>query len=378
VARDGGWMPVPDLLEEVHNGDPSLFERLAARALVARTVSFPASRRRHAVCGGVQARQTSTGAIVELTTNASGQRRHARLHGAKYLAECIESVLNQTFRNFEYIIVNNCSTDGTLEIARQYARQDSRIRVHDNTEFVGVIANHNIAFRLMDPAANSYCKVVSGDDFIFPSCLSRLGRHGGRKPIRRSDSSGFVPTERQLHSLAGIQVPQAVNPGRDLCRQVFMGREPSFGFGTPTSILYRADVVRRRDEFYPNPSPHSDTSACFECLQGHGLRLRLSGALVRADPRRDAKLRVCRHEPLRVGLHQRPDAVRTGVSERGGAEGTLEGRGRRLRPVLAVNFRRFREQAFWTYHKSRREELGTRFKSSQLLKAGGATRCARF
>ena len=94
-------------------------------------------------------------------------------NGAKYLAECIESVLNQTYTNFEYIIVNNCSTDGTLEVAREYARKDPRIRVHDNETFVGVIANHNIAFGLMSPAAK-YAKVVSGDDFIFPNCLTRL------------------------------------------------------------------------------------------------------------------------------------------------------------------------------------------------------------
>src|ERR1700690_526046 len=85
-------------------------------------------------------------------------------NGEAYLAECIESVLAQSYGNFEYIIVNNCSKDRTLQIANQYAERDKRIRVHDNTEFVDVIANHNIAFGLIDGAAK-YCKVVSGDDF---------------------------------------------------------------------------------------------------------------------------------------------------------------------------------------------------------------------
>ena len=46
----------------------------------------------------------------------------------KYLRTCIESVLAQTYTNWEYVIVNNCSTDGTLAIAQEYAAADSRIR----------------------------------------------------------------------------------------------------------------------------------------------------------------------------------------------------------------------------------------------------------
>jgi len=62
-------------------------------------------------------------------------------NGEAFLEECIESVLRQTYRNYEYIIVNNCSKDRTPEIASQYAKRDSRIRVHNNNDFVGVIEN---------------------------------------------------------------------------------------------------------------------------------------------------------------------------------------------------------------------------------------------
>lgn len=44
-------------------------------------------------------------------------------NGEEYLAECIESVLGQTYQNWEYCIVNNCSTDRTLEIANGYAKR---------------------------------------------------------------------------------------------------------------------------------------------------------------------------------------------------------------------------------------------------------------
>ena len=61
-------------------------------------------------------------------------------NGAAYLSECIESVLAQTYTNWEYIIVNNCSTDRTRDIASHYAQQDTRIRLHNNDDFLSLDA----------------------------------------------------------------------------------------------------------------------------------------------------------------------------------------------------------------------------------------------
>ena len=94
-------------------------------------------------------------------------------NGEKYLAECIESVLAQTYQNWEYCIVNNCSTDRTLEIAQSYADKDKRIRIHNNVEFVGCDPNGNIAFRQISPESK-YCKVVHADDWIFPECIMKM------------------------------------------------------------------------------------------------------------------------------------------------------------------------------------------------------------
>src|SRR5258708_32012111 len=66
---------------------------------------------------------------------------------AEYLAECIESVLAQTYQNWDYTIVDNCSTDGSAEIAHRYAERDRRIHVSQNRELLPVIPNHNAALR---------------------------------------------------------------------------------------------------------------------------------------------------------------------------------------------------------------------------------------
>src|SRR6185503_16132381 len=82
---------------------------------------------------------------------------------APYLAGCIESVLAQTHRDFEYLLVNNKSTDGSREIAARYSAQDSRLRVIDNPAFVGQVENYNGALAHISPASR-YVKIVQADD----------------------------------------------------------------------------------------------------------------------------------------------------------------------------------------------------------------------
>src|SRR5262245_8491275 len=76
-----------------------------------------------------------------------------------YLAECIESVLGQTYQNFEFLLVNNCSNDGSLEIAQKFASLDRRIRLHNNADFRTQVANYNGALELISPESR-YTKIV--------------------------------------------------------------------------------------------------------------------------------------------------------------------------------------------------------------------------
>ncbi len=183
-------------------------------------------------------------------------------NNAEYIAECIESVLKQSYQNFEYIIVNNCSKDRTLEIAQEYARKDSRIKVHDNDTFLGVIDNHNLAFTLISPNSK-YTKVCSGDDWLYPECLSLMVELAEANP-----SVGMVGS----YSIAGTQLlweglthEQQVVSGREVCRSTLTGGP--YVFGSPTSLLYRSDLLRATKAFYPTANPHSDTSACYMALQ---------------------------------------------------------------------------------------------------------------
>ncbi len=292
-------------------------------------------------------------------------------NGEDYLAKCIESVLRQTYQNFEYIIVNNCSKDGTLALAQEYARKDNRIKVHDNTEFLAVIANHNLAFRLMSPQAR-YCKVVSGDDWIFPDCLSRMVDLAEAHP-----SVGFVGCYQLSgdHILwQGFKYPVAVMHGVELCRRIFLGNDRHFGFGSPTSLLYRADLVRESAEFYPNPSPHADTSACFRYLNrcDFGFLYEvLSFERTHEQTQSYASAQLNRYtsaylnDVIQYGpLYLNPDELKQKTRE------TLDGYYR----FLAVDyFIGFRGKEYWDYHKTRLAELGYPLSRLALFKAAATT-----
>jgi len=179
-----------------------------------------------------------------------------------YLAECIESVLAQRYSNWEYTIVDNCSTDASLEIARRYAARDGRIRVEHNSIPVSAIGNHNLALRQISPMSK-YCKVVFGDDWIFPECLERMVAVAEQYP-----SVGIVSAyalEGQRVNWTGLPYPASLISGREICRKHFL--DSLYVFGTPSSVLYRADLVRSRDPFYDETNIHADTEVCFALLR---------------------------------------------------------------------------------------------------------------
>ncbi|HEY7393157.1 MAG TPA: glycosyltransferase family 2 protein, partial [Bryobacteraceae bacterium] len=196
-------------------------------------------------------------------------------NGAPFLAECIESILSQTYQNYEYIIVNNCSTDRTLDIALQYARKDPRIQVHTNESFVGVMENHNIALRLISPKSK-YCKLVCADDFIFPECLTKMVELAEAHPsvgiVGSYQLSGSGKDGRNWSvKWTALPYPSTVIPGREICRYQLLNM--MYVFGTPSSTMYRADIVRQNTDFFPSPSPHSDTSACYKYLRDNDFGL---------------------------------------------------------------------------------------------------------
>lgn len=95
-------------------------------------------------------------------------------NGEKYIRESIDSVLAQTFNDWELIIVNDCSTDSTPEIAEHYAKLDNRIKVIHNTVNQKLPASLNIGFR---EARGKYLTWTSDDNNYYVNALEVMNQY---------------------------------------------------------------------------------------------------------------------------------------------------------------------------------------------------------
>lgn len=91
-------------------------------------------------------------------------------NGADYLAEAMESICRQTFADWELIVINDCSTDGTADILRKYAEADSRIRVYTNEVNLKLPSSLNKALSL---ARGKYTARMDADDICLPDRLEK-------------------------------------------------------------------------------------------------------------------------------------------------------------------------------------------------------------
>src|SRR6266498_4705624 len=92
-------------------------------------------------------------------------------NGAAYLADCLDSALAQTYREFELLLVDDGSTDDTVKIAEDYERRDSRIRLVSKGKNLGLVQNWNRCVKL---AQGDWIKFLFQDDLLDSSCLTRM------------------------------------------------------------------------------------------------------------------------------------------------------------------------------------------------------------
>jgi len=283
---------------------------------------------------------------------------------AEHINECIGSILVQRYQNWEYLIVDNCSTDESAAIARRFVQQDHRIRLVENRHFLRAVANYNFALRQIS-GASKYCKVVFADDWLFPECLERMVAVAEAHP-----SVGIVGAYGLdgCHVLwSGLPYPSTLISGKQACRLLFL--RGLYVFGTATALLYRADLVRSHKDFYNEDNIHSDKEACIDLLRDCDFGF-VHQVLTFTRVRPHSLLMMSRSlNSIMAGkLH---DLVKYGPHFLTGSEldVCLQRTLSEYYTYLAGSFLRGRDDSFWAYHMRTLREAGVPLSRVRLARA---------
>lgn len=287
---------------------------------------------------------------------------------AAYIAECIESVLAQTYQNWDYTIVDNCSADSTLEIARRYAARDSRIRIHRNEKLLAPIANHNLGLRQISPQSK-YCKIVFGDDWIFSNCLEEMVGVAEEHPSVAI--VGAYALEGRKVAWTGLPYPSRVVNGRTICRHHLLDR--LYVFGSANAVLYRADLVRSRNPFYNESNIHADTEVCFALLNTWDfgfVHQVLTFTRVREGSLAAGSGALATHFPFWLQLLKRygPDYLSSEESE-----SLLKRHWLEYYRYLGKNLVLGRDKRLWEYHRQELGKAGIKLSRSRVLRGAFET-----
>jgi glycosyltransferase involved in cell wall biosynthesis len=163
------------------------------------------------------------------------------------IAETLRSALEQTYADFEVLVVDDGSSDGTVEVARQTG--DERVRVIANANNVGQARNTD---RCLELARGRLVKFLHSDDLLLPDCLERMvpifeahpdvGLVFGRRRVE-GGSERWRELYSELH--LGFDDLQEVSPGSDLLLQWIDAGLPGNWIGEPSSVMVRRACFER-------------------------------------------------------------------------------------------------------------------------------------
>jgi len=172
-------------------------------------------------------------------------------NGRRAIGRCIESVLSQDFADFELIICDNVSDDGTVELLKQYERADRRIRVSVNDVNIG---SHENMKRTLETSRGTYFRWISHDDWLEPKCLSTCIRALESRP----DAVG-VTTWFTIHTPDGStryeeyrgEFPTSPDPARRFQRMLWFFHAGDAKYD-PIYGIYRRSCLSRSRSLRPS------------------------------------------------------------------------------------------------------------------------------
>ena len=177
----------------------------------------------------------------------------------KYLRECLDSIVAQTLTDLEILLINDGSTDGSLEILKEYAKKDGRIKVIDKpNEGYGKTMNRGI-----EMATGEYIGIVESDDWIEPDMYETLYSIAKTHNVEVAKSS-FVAFDDET----GLNKRGPKMPKRDMEEVINPRQNPGIFCVMPCiwSAIYRRDFLNNyKIRFLESPgASYQDTSFNFK------------------------------------------------------------------------------------------------------------------
>ena len=189
-------------------------------------------------------------------------------NGEGYVHLAIQSVLDQTHSDFELLIVDNCSTDGTLDVVKTFS--DPRIRLHVNSTNLGMVGNWN---RSVELATGEYIKFLSHDDLLDATCLEEqitgflnhkqenIGIVTCKKRVINEFGKKVMPgfgLRGQSRLISGrVAIRKSIRSGRNI-------------IGEPSVVLIKTSVLKSAGPF-ELPAFTPDIKMWFKILQKNNL-----------------------------------------------------------------------------------------------------------
>jgi glycosyltransferase involved in cell wall biosynthesis len=177
-------------------------------------------------------------------------------NGAAFLAETLTSAVAQTYGDFEVVVVDDCSTDESFEIAERFARSDPRVRAIRNAERAGSGAANAKVY--LAHARGEWIKTLNQDDLMAPTCLARMLDASARGPlvicchdhVFETDVDPDVRASYEQGATLASELPGDYAGADAVCLAVL--RRPLANFIGPTSVgLIHRDCFTKYGSFDP-------------------------------------------------------------------------------------------------------------------------------
>ena len=168
-----------------------------------------------------------------------------------YIAECIWSALNQTFTDFEIVIVDNASEDGTWELCQKFAAMDSRIRIFQNESNIGPVRNWK---RCVDEAKGEFSKILFSDDCLEPNCLSEMVPKLLDPDVALVYCAARIGKSKEESIIAYSQTDSSKVSSREFLNLVLSDKAPV----SPGAVLIRTrDLLKNLHTGFPTSTPRN-------------------------------------------------------------------------------------------------------------------------